>query len=401
MKSGFFADLALVPDRKTRSKNSKCGVCGLYKTCHSPKMKPTGQGGRSILVVAEAPGATEDETGVQLVGDAGRLLRDVLGALHVDLDDDCWKTNVIICRPPGNATPTTLQIDSCLPNLIRTIKELQPSTIISLGTTALRAILMDHEITSPVNMTTWVGWQIPSLKYNAWICPNWHPSYLLRENNSVLDLWFKRYLRKAVSIQGEPWEDGIPDYHKMVRVELDIDKAVEHIKTVYQSGKPFAFDYETDRLKPDAAGSRIVCCSICNSSKLSVSFPWHGKAIKAMRKLLLSDVGKIAANLKMEDRWTRKEFGEGVRNWVWDTMQAAHVLDNRRGITGLKFQSFIRFGVADYSSHLDRYLKTSSNGNTPNQITQIPLTDLLLYNGLDSLFTYKLAKIQRDEINVR
>ena len=102
---------------------------------------------------------------------------------------------------------------------------------------------------------------------------------------------------------------------------------------------------------------------------------------------------KIAQNLKFEDRWTRVKLGHPVRNWLWDTMLAAHVLDYRRGITSLEFQAFVQLGVQLYDKHIKPYLKSVGQSRF-NRIKELDLKDLLLYNGMDSLLTYKIAMKQ-------
>jgi len=110
--------------------------------------------------------------------------------------------------------------------------------------------------------------------------------------------------------------------------------------------------------------------------------------------LLKSSIGKIASNLKFEERWTRYFLKHRVRNWDWDTMLAAHVLNNATGITGLKFQAFVQLGQSQYDKHIEPYLK-SSKGQHLNRIREIPLKDLLVYNGMDSFLEIKLATLQK------
>ena len=86
-------------------------------------------------------------------------------------------------------------------------------------------------------------------------------------------------------------------------------------------------------------------------------------------------------------------MGHTVRNWDWDTMIAAHVLNSQPGVTGLQFQSFVLLGIEPYDEHIKPLLKNV--GKSPfNQIHKIDLRDLLLYNGLDSLCAYKVAMLQ-------
>lgn len=109
--------------------------------------------------------------------------------------------------------------------------------------------------------------------------------------------------------------------------------------------------------------------------------------------------------MKFEQTWSVLHLGYEVKNWLWDTMLASHVLDNRQGISGLKFQVFVRFGAVDYSSEINEYLtsKDKKSGNTVNRIDELIKTEggrrkLLVYNGMDSIFEYKLAMRQMAEL---
>ncbi len=349
------------------------------------------------MIVAEAPEALEDEKGVQPIGDAGKRLRAILDDLGWDLDDDCWKTNAIICRPPKNKIPTDAQIESCRPNLLRTIRELNPSVIIVLGSVTIKSLIGHLWKDKVGEANRWVGWQIPCQQLNVWICPTWHPSYLLRKSLPVLDLWFERHLRNALELaETVPWPDGVPDWENQVQIIQDTEMAVTKIREFVVSKVPVSFDYETDRLKPDHPDARIVSCSL-SDGKTTIAYPCDGVLLKETSKFLRSGVPKIGANNKFEERWTKAIMGHRVRNWKWDTMVAAHVLDNRRGITGLKFQAFVLCGQRSYGKHISPYFKVKGS-NEKNKINQIGMRDLLKYNGLDSLLTWHLAQKQMEDM---
>jgi hypothetical protein len=83
-------------------------------------------------------------------------------------------------------------------------------------------------------------------------------------------------------------------------------------------------------------------------------------------------------------------------------MLAAHILDNRRGVCSLKFQTYINFGVVGYDDFTAPFLKgaDAKNSNSMNKIRDIwqdrnGREKLLKYCGLDSLFTYRLAVKQK------
>ena len=351
------------------------------------------------MIVAEAPGQMEDERGVQLVGRSGQWLRKVLRELKVDLDADCWKTNSVICHQPGNKTPTDRQIEACRPNLFRAVEELEPETIILLGAAAVKSLIGRVWRSNVGPIGRWVGWRVPSQELNAWICSTWHPAYLLREKDRVLDLWFRRYLKAAFALRGRPWQEGLPEYERRVEPVYEPSRAAAGLRRMVELGGEVTFDYETDRLKPDHPDARIVSCAVCWRGERTIAYPWQGEAVEATGELLRSEVGKIGWNIKYEQRWSRAKLRMGVCNWVWDGMQASHVLDNRPGITSLKFQSFVQLGQGSYDGGVAPYFKSGSS-NEPNRIHEISLGELLKYNGLDALLTYKIAEIQRKEMGL-
>lgn len=405
---GFFTKSELMQVRAPRAVSPRCGACGLYKTCNSPKMPADGKGRAGILVVGEAPGREEDDQGRPFVGRTGELLRDAMADLGIDLRSDCWLYNAVICRPKANKiSDYPLAVGHCSPNVERTIKELKPKVIILLGGTAIKSVvgrLWKGE--DPGGVSRWVGWRIPAHAENCWIAPTYHPSFLLRmekaDSRKVHERLFRRHLKAAVNKMGSrPWPDGPPNYLDRVEVLTDTAAAARRIRK-YTSGV-VAFDYENDRLKPDHAEGRFVSASVCWEGVETIAFPWHGDVIEAMKDLLRNpDVGKIASNLKHEHRWTLARLGVRVRGWKWDTMLAAHALDSRGGISSIKFQAFVRLGQPDYAHHIEEFLRprdeSKEGGNAPNQIHTVPMDLLLQYCGLDSLLEYEVAMLQMKEL---
>ena len=164
-----------------------------------------------------------------------------------------------------------------------------------------------------------------------------------------------------------------------------------------EMNKPLSFDYETNRLKPDHRDARIVCCSVSNG-ETSIAFPWQGKAIKTMKFFLDSNIPKIGYNALFETRWTKRELGIDINNWIWDGMLAAHVLDNRKKITGLKFQSFVLLGQESYDDVVKPFFYTEGS-NIENRIREVSLDKLLTYCAMDSLLEWKVAEIQMTQLD--
>lgn len=396
MSKGFFAASVLAVSKPPATRIPRCGACGLFKHCNTPKMRPSGKGKRRILLYGEAPGADEDDQGRQFCGRTGQHLEKVLRKFGVDMRGDCIMSNSLICRPKDNRTPTDDEIGYCRPNLTKTLEEFEPEIIIPLGGVACKSLLgmLWKDDVGPVSR--WAGWQIPCQKPNAWICPTFHPSYAVRAlegktSDPVPNLLFEQHLEAALKKEGRPW-GTLPDYRSRVKRLFDANEAVPYLEKFMLGKRAVAFDYETNTLKPDSKEARIVCCSV-SDGLTTIAFPWHGKARWAMLDLLRSPVPKIGSNIKFEDRWTRAKLRTLVRGWYWDTMLAAHWIDNRPGITSIKFQSFIMLGAESYNDHLEGLLK-SVKGSKINQITEIDLGQLLLYCGLDSLLEFEVAMKQ-------
>lgn len=380
----------------------KCGACGLFKTCRNPYMPVTGKGKKGILLIGEAPGETEDDENRQFAGKAGERLRKTLRRFDIDMRDDCWLTNALICRPPKNATPDDNKIDYCRPNLRKTIDDLRPTVIIPLGGVAVQSLLGMVWKDDDVSITKMAGWQIPNYNVtNSWICPTFHPSYIERLESDrrpeypVAEMMFERHLKAAVKITERPWKKD-PDYEGKVELLFEDDKACEAIDAMWEDDSLLAFDYETNMLKPDSQESQIVSCSISNGIR-TIAYPFRGNAKKATRNMIRSRNPKVASNIKFEERWSRTFFGHGVTNWYWDTMISAHHLDFRAGISSIKFQSYVRLGAQAYDEHIRPWLKGQGEQGINRIIEEVDMRQLLLYNGLDSLLEFYVAVAQMDE----
>jgi uracil-DNA glycosylase family 4 len=116
-----------------------CRKCALG---HSRTRSVPGEGdpAAGLVVVGEAPGATEDETGRPFVGRAGKLLDDILKAIGFRRED-VFICNVLKCRPPGNRDPEPLEVAACSPYLHRQLELIRPRVILAMGRPAAHALL--------------------------------------------------------------------------------------------------------------------------------------------------------------------------------------------------------------------------------------------------------------------
>lgn len=411
-----------VPQRKKAV--TGCLACGLDKAgAQSPRMPPTGYGKLGILAVAEAPGKTEDEENIQLIGEAGSLLRRVLFEEGgYDLDRDFRKTNAVCCRPPKNRAPTDREIECCRARLWKEIESFNPRVIVLLGGAAVRSFVGDRtDDKTPIGL--WRGWTIPDQRARAWVVPSLHPSYVLRQNSQsagrarpgeeqvldVSDVLLRQDLRLALQLAKERRE--VPVVEEDIILCKDAKEACSLMdETLRKAPKYIAFDYETTGLKPERKGHRIVTCAISDARFRAYAFMMTPETSRKLSEVLLcKSIMKVAANRMFEERWTRVILGHRVVGWLWDVLQAAHDLDNRRGASDLKFQTYVNFGVLGYENKVSFLLKTPEDpkdadehgDNTFNCIDHAPRSDLLHYNAQDALYTRALAAVQMQRIQER
>lgn len=387
---GFFRLSEIQMARPGTDLTPKCGACGLFRKCNSPKMQPWGEGEKKILIIGEAPGAEEDRRGIPFVGASGEYLQDAVRRTGLNFRNDFLVTNAVICRPPNNKMPQDgKEVDYCRANLAATLREYKPKIVVTLGRSALLSVLTPKywRTENLGSMDRWTGHRIPLEDF--WLCPTWHPSFLMREKSPVMEKLFLAHLDRAFSIEDLPPKIKIPE----IELLFDEDKIVRAIQDIDNRGGVTAFDYETNCLKPEYPKAKIYSCSISSPDR-TIAYPFFGKAIQATSRYLISKkTSKIASNAKFEERWTLKHLGHPVVGWDWDTMLAAHVLDNRIGVCSIKFQAMVLLGIA-YNEYIEPYL-SSVDGGHYNRIHEIETKMLLRYNGMDSWLERRIAMKQK------
>ncbi len=116
-----------------------CRACSLADEALNP-VPGEGNPNAALVIVGEAPGATEDETGRPFVGRSGDLLNDILAAIQLRRED-VFICNVVKHRPPKNRNPAPGEIAACRPFLLRQLELLRPRVILTLGAFAARTLL--------------------------------------------------------------------------------------------------------------------------------------------------------------------------------------------------------------------------------------------------------------------
>ena len=163
------------------SSASVCTACVLHQ---ARKQAVLGVGDEKAewLFVGEAPGAEEDERGEPFVGQAGKLLDNMLAAIGLKRGNNVYIANVVKCRPPGNRTPEPAEGQACEPYLLRQIELIGPRMIVALGKVAAQSLLGEE-----VTLASLRG-RVHRFRGKPLIV-TYHPAYLLRTLNDKSKAW--------------------------------------------------------------------------------------------------------------------------------------------------------------------------------------------------------------------
>ena len=138
-----------------------------------------GNPGAQVMMIGEAPGLEEDRQGKPFVGASGQLLDRMLARIGLDRQQ-VYITNTVFWRPPGNRTPTTVEVAICQPFLERQIELIGPKLLMLVGASAASVLLGRQEGVTKLRgrwleyQPSFAGPPIPALV-------TFHPAYLLRQ----------------------------------------------------------------------------------------------------------------------------------------------------------------------------------------------------------------------------
>lgn len=387
---------------------SDCLGCGLYKDSMHPRIEVTGEGKKGILIIGESSTDEEDQYGVAFSGDDGETFRRKLRFENIALQKDCWRINAVRCKSQSPIKPPThAQIKACHPYLKKLILKLKPKLILAMGDVAITSLFGDDY--SNRTSSRWRRYCVPDEKFECNIVPLFSNNYVERfKKDKNLASVFNRDLKYALS-RLKDTEFERKDFEKYVTPLKDFSRVKKLLNRILQRKSKIAYDYETTGLKPFKVGHKIATIGVAVTATKAFAFPYQWKTfwtkaefteIKRLWTAILADkkIKKIAHNSKFEEIWG-SHFFDARHDWHFDTMIAEHILDNRSSSTGLKFQTFVRYGVRPYDKTISPFLK-SKDGEF-NTIEKAPFNELLLYNGLDCIYCWMLYEDQIRELTKR
>jgi len=161
--------------------------CALKRTAKNTVFSD-GNPDTRVMVIGEAPGADEDRLGKPFVGVSGQLLDRMLASIGLDRQTGFYITNILPWRPPGNRTPTSGEIATCLPFIERHITLVDPKMIILAGGVAAKTIFQTSEGIMKLR-GRWFDYHPAMLKAAVPTMAIFHPAYLLRSPAQKREAW--------------------------------------------------------------------------------------------------------------------------------------------------------------------------------------------------------------------
>jgi uracil-DNA glycosylase family 4 len=168
---------------------AQCTLCSL---CEKRTQAVFGVGDRQAdwMMIGEAPGEHEDKQGEPFVGQAGKLLDNMLQALAMQRGHNVYIANVLKCRPPGNRNPEPEEVARCEPYLRRQVALVQPKLIVAMGRFAAQSLLKTTASIASLRGRLHEYENVP-------VIVTYHPAYLLRSLPDKAKAWSDLCLAQA------------------------------------------------------------------------------------------------------------------------------------------------------------------------------------------------------------
>ena len=352
-----------------------CQTCPLAPRQFVPSAGATNP---RLVLVGEAPGAEEVIAKRPFVGVSGQLLDATLQAVGVD-PATTWRTNAVLCRPPGNADPSPEALACCRPRLLAELEQHPEAVVVTLGAVASAALGARGGILSLRGR--WLTLDAPHPRD---VMPTIHPAFVHRNPPSTRELL--KDIEKATLPRPTP--PNLDDWEPLVADTVP-DKA--------RYAKQLAIDTETD------AQGNLLTINLAWGNSLDqaciVVAPFTSAAFNHPQALHIMHNGKFDLQVL---------YRHGIRaRCDFDTMLANYVLDERkgganeygqfqRGVHGLKALSAYYFDAPHYDAIVDKYAKAKPRGarEAPSyDMARVPPELLYKYGALDAHYTWRLKQL--------
>lgn len=335
-----------------------------------PRVEHSGSFDAPLVIVGEAPGVEEVEQGRPFVGRSGQLLDQVLRLQGFD-PANTFRTNMVLCRPPGNRTPTDEELAACRSRLLLELRQ-TTGTILALGKTASDAALGQTYGETPRR-----------------VIDAWHPAYVLRKPSAMAAFQASVSLAVHPRFAIKDPQILIPENARQLRDELG----------KCPSNTMVAFDLETDDVnwydKPADTRAPILLLALCWTPEYVVvvrdDLLYDEPKTPALLQGFFDDVQTCGHNAKFDAIFLKSHLNVSVRI-DFDTMLAHYILDENSK-HGLKELAMSLLGMEDWEVGLKPYMSSRNDA-----YSKVPFEVLARYGARDVTVTRVLEKLFRERL---
>ncbi len=165
---------------------AQCRLCALCES-RTQTVFANGQPGPALMIVGEAPGEEEDRTGEPFVGQAGKLMSNMLAQIGLLRPRDVVIVNSLKCRPPANRNPSEQELAACKPYLQKQIELVRPKVLLLTGKIAALAVLGSEATIANLRVQSHYYQLIDGSKIPVMV--TFHPAYYLRKPSDKAKGW--------------------------------------------------------------------------------------------------------------------------------------------------------------------------------------------------------------------
>jgi len=270
-------------------KPSTCSGCPLYDKGRG-FVTADGTGTNGVLLLGEAPGATEASQGKPFVGDAGYQLNRTLERTRMKRDD-FRIFNTVNCQPPNNwLEGAPWEEDAtrhCDQYLYKVVAAMRPKVIVPLGNVALDACLGRKGIEA---LRGYV-YEANVRGHTCYVVPTYHPAFILRGQDNLTGVQIYD-LQRAIRMARDGYRQ--PPYSYVENPSGgDTGRFIDAARSAADRGDWLACDIETpcsgSTLEDDYGeiiDTEILRVSFSYAPHTAITIPWTNRNLAYIQQLL-------------------------------------------------------------------------------------------------------------------
>ena len=126
-------------------------------SCSSLRIKfafGAGNADAAIVIIIDAPDNESSSAGLPITGHSAIVLDELLAAVGINKNRDCFITTALKCPASSNQKPLAAELNACEPLLIKQLEIIKPKLIICAGQAAAHLLLHTDSSVTDLRTTT-------------------------------------------------------------------------------------------------------------------------------------------------------------------------------------------------------------------------------------------------------